>query len=292
MKRSRISMKVKASAEEAELSILGPIGQSWFFDEVSLQMVLDALDQAKDAPRIRLLLNSPGGDVFEAMAIYNALAKFREKLTVEVLGLAASAASVIALAGRELVMGKGSYFMIHDPWAVTIGPAEEHEKTADLLRKMSGSLAELYAAHSDLTVDEVLVAMEAETWYTAAEAVEAGFASSTAEDTEIAAVSIDTIRFQYKHVPAGMGTTAASVDQEVPRTAKAFERFLREAGYSRSEATAVAARGAKALLPERESREEPDTAHSANSEIECLNENLMLRSRSIAANISIHGRIA
>lgn len=292
MKRSRISMKVKASAEEAELSILGPIGQSWFFDEVSLQMVLDALDQAKDAPRIRLLLNSPGGDLFEAMAIYNALAKFREKLTVEVLGLAASAASVIALAGRELVMGKGSYFMIHDPWAVTIGPAEEHEKTADLLRKMSGSLAELYAAHSDLTVDEVLVAMEAETWYTAAEAVEAGFASSTAEDTEIAAVSIDTIRFQYKHVPAGMGTTAASVDQEVPRTAKAFERFLREAGYSRSEATAVAARGAKALLPERESREEPDTAHSANSEIECLNENLMLRSRSIAANISIHGRIA
>lgn len=292
MKRSRISMKVKASAEEAELSILGPIGQPWFFDEVSLQMVLDALDQAKDAPRIRLLLNSPGGDVFEAMAIYNALAKFREKLTVEVLGLAASAASVIALAGRELVMGKGSYFMIHDPWAVTIGPAEEHEKTADLLRKMSGSLAELYAAHSDLTVDEVLVAMEAETWYTAAEAVEAGFASSTAEDTEIAAVSIDTIRFQYKHVPAGMGTTAASVDQEVPRTAKAFERFLREAGYSRSEATAVAARGAKALLPERESREEPDTAHSANSEIECLNENLMLRSRSIAANISIHGRIA
>jgi len=292
MKRSRISMKVKASAEEAELSILGPIGQPWFFDEVSLQMVLDALDQAKDAPRIRLLLNSPGGDLFEAMAIYNALAKFREKLTVEVLGLAASAASVIALAGRELVMGKGSYFMIHDPWAVTIGPAEEHEKTADLLRKMSGSLAELYAAHSDLTVDEVLVAMEAETWYTAAEAVEAGFASSTAEDTEIAAVSIDTIRFQYKHVPAGMGTTAASVDQEVPRTAKAFERFLREAGYSRSEATAVAARGAKALLPERESREEPDTAHSANSEIECLNENLMLRSRSIAANISIHGRIA
>lgn len=288
MKRSRVRLETNA-AGEAEISIFGEIGFSWFEEGNTLDSVKEAFDQVKDAPKIRLLLNSPGGDAFEGMAIYNLLAKARDRLTVEVLGLAASAASVIALAGHELVMDEGSYFMIHEPWGITIGPADDHRKTADLLDKMSGNFADVYAAHSGLSRDEALDAMKQETWYTAAEAMEAGFATEIGESADVAAVSIDTVRFQYKHTPNGLGKTAASSDRKPPRTASGLEQLLRESGYSRSDATGIAARGAKALLPERESREEPEAAGPASSESErqAEDEDLELRSRSQETAIAI-----
>lgn len=279
---------------EVELSIFGPIGGDWWGGGNTLDAFKDAFDEIKDSAKIRLLLNSEGGDAFDGVAMYNLLSKVRDRLTVEVIGFAASAASVIALAGKELIMDEGAYLMIHEPWAITLGPADDHRKTADLLDKMSGNFADLYAAHSSLTRDEALAAMKAETWYTAAEAVDAGFAAAVGEKTDDEAVSADIARFSYKHVPTGLETAAASADREVPRTAKDFERFLRESGYSRSEATGIAARGAKALLSERESREEPEPATPASSEIERPEEDqaLLLRSRSQGADIKTHRRIA
>ena len=267
MKRPRIRMETN-SAGEAEISIFGPIGGDGWGGGVSLAQLQEALDQVPAASQIKLLLNSPGGDAFDGMAMYNLLSRVRDRLTVEVLGWAASAASVVALAGKDLVMGEGSYLMIHEPWAITIGPADDHRKMAEDLDKMVGAFADFYAAHSDLPRADILEAMKAETWYTAQEAVDAGFATSVSDSAAIAASSTDFAEFRYKRVPDGLGTTAASADREVPRTAKGFEQLLRESGYSRSEATALAARGAKALLPERESRVAPETAVPASSEIE------------------------
>jgi ATP-dependent protease ClpP protease subunit len=291
--RRGIVMEATDAAGEVELSIFGPIGGDWWGGGVTLDAFKDVYDQIKDSAKIRLLLNSEGGDAFEGMAMYNLLSKVRDRLTVEVLGFAASAASVIALAGKELVMDEGAYLMIHEPWGVSVGPSDEHRKTADLLEKMSGNFADLYAAHSNLSRDEALAAMKAETWYTAAEAVDAGFAMAVGEKAEVEAMSIDIARFNYQHVPSGLGTAAASADREVPRTAKAFERFLRESGYSRSEATGIAARGARALLPERESRDPPEPASPASSESERPDEDqeLMLRSRSKGADINKHWRV-
>lgn len=267
MKRPRIRMETNA-AGEAEISIFGPIGGDWWGGGVDLPTLKDVFDQVKDANRIRLLLNSEGGDAFDGMAMYNLLSRVRDRLTVEVLGFAASAASVIALAGNELVVDEGAYLMIHEPWGVTVGPADDHRQSAELLEKMTGQFADLYASRSSLSREDALAAMKAETWYTAAEAVEAGFATAVGGSADVSAMSLDLAKFQYKRVPNGLGTATAKMDRELPRSAKGLELLLREAGYSRSEATGIAARGAKALLPERESRAAPEPAATAPSESE------------------------
>jgi ClpP class serine protease len=179
------------------------------------------------------------------MAIYNVLAKARDRLTVEVLGIAASAASVIALAGRELVMDEGSYLMIHEPWGITAGPADDHRKTADVLDKMTGNFADLYASHSGLSRDEALAAMKDETWYTASEAVDAGFADGVGQGAEIAASAEDLARFKYQHAPSGLAQIEKKPDP--PSTPRELEGALRDAGYSKSIAAAIVKRGFAAV---------------------------------------------
>ncbi len=292
MKRSRIHMETNA-AGETEISIFGPIGDMILWgDEVIPQMVQDALDQIGVGQPIRVLINSPGGSLPAGMTIYNLLAKRRASVVVEVLGWAVSAASVIALAGRELIMGTGAWLMIHEPVSGGWFTKTQHEKEAVVLGTMIGELADLYASRSDLSKDEVLAAMAQETWYNSESALDAGFATSVSEDAEAVALS-NVARFNYKHVPSGLGTAASDKDREVPRTAAGLEKLLRESGYSRSEATGIAARGAKALLPERESREGPKVADPAGSEIESSqaeDEAILLRSRSVGAQITISGR--
>ena len=122
-------------------------------------------------------------------------------MTVEIVGAAASIASIVALSGRELVMGEGSYFMIHNPWAAVMGDAEELLRIAEVLEKMRGEMANIYSAHSHLDRDDVLAKMTAETWYTAEEAVEAGFAASVKDYGEMAARTYDLSRYSYRQVP-------------------------------------------------------------------------------------------
>ena len=96
--------KISAQGETAEISIFGDIGASWFDDSVSLADFKKDFDAVKDAASIRLLINSPGGSVMDGIGIYNLISSIRQKVTVEVLGMAASIASIVALAGKELVM--------------------------------------------------------------------------------------------------------------------------------------------------------------------------------------------
>jgi ATP-dependent Clp endopeptidase proteolytic subunit ClpP len=184
--------------EEAEISIFDEIGGWW---GVSVKQFKKDFDSVRNKAEIRLILNSPGGNVFDGMAVYNILSKVRRKLTVEVIGLAASSASIVALAGRKLVMGEGAYFMIHNPWGFALGDAEEMLRTAELLEKLRGELANIYTAHSSLSRDQILERMREETWYTAAEAVEAGFASTVVQHGEVAACAFDLSGYKYAHVP-------------------------------------------------------------------------------------------
>lgn len=129
-----------------------------------------------DVGHITLHLNSPGGDVFDGVAIYNTLVNHKADVSVFVDGLAASAASFIAQAGDEVVMGKGSTMMIHDASGMAWGNAEEMRQTADILDRVSDTIAGFYADRTGGTVDEWRGLMQAETWYNADEAVEAGLA--------------------------------------------------------------------------------------------------------------------
>ncbi len=216
----------------AEITVFGEIG----FWGVTVKDFRDELEEVRDAKAIRLLVDSPGGDVSGGIAIYNMLSGVRDKLTVEVVGIAASAASLIALAGSKMIMGEGSFLMIHEPWGVAFGNASDMRRMAGILEKMTGQFAAIYAKRSDLSEEEVLSAMAAETWYTADEAVEAGFADEVRVfEEQAAALSLTDVKQQVLESMIGMKL-------EVSRLKRETEGTLRDAGLSQSIAKSETAR--------------------------------------------------
>jgi ATP-dependent Clp protease protease subunit len=189
-----------------------------------------------------VLINSPGGDVFDGIAIHNIIATEREKVDVEVLGLAASAASIIALAGKSLTIDAGGFFMIHNVWTFAMGDADDFRKQADDLDKISGELVNIYEAHSNLSASEIKEFMDDETWFTAAEAVEHGFADEQIEHEEMAAsISVDS-KYAYKHIPERFRGSDEG-NKKPPENIREFEGLLRDAGYSRKQSETIAAKG-------------------------------------------------
>ena len=135
---------------------------------------------------VTVRINSPGGDVFEGIAIYNLLRAHPARVTVEVVGWAASIASTIAMAGDEIRMGLGSFMMIHNVWGVVVGNRHDMSDTAALFDGFDGALADIYVARTGAERDQVAAWMDAETFMSAGEAVERGFADA-ADDGLVAA---------------------------------------------------------------------------------------------------------
>lgn len=143
---------------------------------VSAKEFVQALDEVGDAAEIRLHINSPGGEVWEGIAILNALRNHPARVVAVVDGLAASAASFIAAGADEVVMGRNTELMIHDAWGLGIGPAADMRDLADRLDKISDNIASVYADKAGGSVASWREFMLAETWYSAEEAVAAGLA--------------------------------------------------------------------------------------------------------------------
>lgn len=235
---------MKAENDTAEICVFDEIG-IWGIGVSDFKKELDAI---KGASSIKLLLNSIGGDVFSGMAIYNLLAPLKDKLDVEVLGLAASISSVVALAGKSLKMDTGSYLMIHNPWSIAMGTAKDFRTLADLLDQIGGNMADIYTPRSNHSRGEILALMEAETWMTAAEAVEHGFADEAVETEAIAALG-DISKFKYQHAPQAL-IEKVTKKGNPPATLRDFEALLRDAGgFSRSAAAGIAKKGFSAVQP-------------------------------------------
>lgn len=143
--------------------------------------LVNELSELQGVTAIDLHINSPGGEVFEGIAIYNCLRAHPATITTYVDGIAASIASVIAMAGNRIVMGPHSQMMIHEGSGLCIGDADEMRKMADLLDFQSNNIAGVYAARAGGTVEDWRALMRTETWYTAETAVEAGLADEVAE---------------------------------------------------------------------------------------------------------------
>ena len=164
----------------ATFNLLGDIvandAERWFESDIVPGMVIGWL--AKQDGDIEININSNGGDVAGGLAIANAIKAYSKgKKTCNVLGVAASMASVIACAGDELKMGQGAFLMVHNPWTVTMGNAEELRKDADTLDKMRDSILGFYQAKCpDKTSDDLKALMDAETWLNPADAIAQGFA--------------------------------------------------------------------------------------------------------------------
>lgn len=163
---------------------------SWWGDEVTPKQFAEDLKALGDVDEIRVYINSGGGDVFAAQAIYSMLKRQDATVNTYVDGLAASAASFIAMAGETVTMPKNAMLMIHNPWSFAYGFAADFRKVADDLDKIRTSMVEIYTAKSGLSSEEVITLLDAETWLTADEAKDKGFADVVEELKEVAA-SID-----------------------------------------------------------------------------------------------------
>ena len=164
-------------AGEATISILDVIGQDFWGEGVTAKRIGAALRQIGDRD-VTVYINSPGGDFFEGLAIYNQLRDHRGAVNVKILGLAASAASVIAMAGDRIEIGRAGFLMIHNTWIVTMGDRHAIRDVADWLEPFDAASADLYAARTGMSVDEIAKLLDRETWIGGRQAVDEGWADA------------------------------------------------------------------------------------------------------------------
>lgn len=185
---------IRAAADTpdaGEILIYGPIGSDsglgWLFDEITPKQFKADLDALGDVSEIRVFINSEGGDVFAAQSILTMLKRHAATVTVHIDGLAASAASIIAMAGDKVIMPRNAMMMVHNPWTFSAGDSEEFRKVADMLDQVRESIVAAYEDKTGMSRDELIALLNAETWMTAEEAVEFGFADEIEKAQAVAA---------------------------------------------------------------------------------------------------------
>lgn len=167
-----------AAKEEASISIFDPIGfDPWTGDGVTAKRIA-AILRNLDGADVAVNINSPGGDMFEGLAIYNLLREYKGAVNVNVMGVAASAASIIAMAGDTIQIGRSAFLMIHNCWIVAVGNKTELRAAADTIEPFDRAMADVYAARTGLDFKAVAKLMDAETFIAGSDAVEQGFADA------------------------------------------------------------------------------------------------------------------
>lgn len=196
------SIQAKAGAP-AEISIYDEIG---LWGVTAKQFIADL--KALDATTVKLFINSPGGSVFDALAMYNALRQHPASVEVTVMGIAASAASLVAMAGDKIVMPENSFLMIHNPLAGAYGNAAELRDMADVLDKIGASLVATYVTRTGLQEDEVKALLATDTYLSAEEAVAKGFADELQPALKVAAC------YDIERLPVNIRAVFAAATKE------------------------------------------------------------------------------
>ena len=169
--KDRPALRAEAAADGIHVYVYDVIDSFW---GASASDLLEALSGAGDTT-IHLHINSPGGDVFEARAMAAAIVGCPNNVVTHIDGVCASAATYLALSGNEVRMTDGGLFMVHNSWTMAMGDCNELRQTADLLQKIDGTINSDYAKKTCATPEQVKAWMDAETWFTAQEALDAGF---------------------------------------------------------------------------------------------------------------------
>lgn len=198
-------VRAAADGDAKTISMYAPIGQTWDGEGVTARRIGAALRAIGDHD-VTVNLNSPGGDFFEGVAIYNLLRMHSAKVTVNVMGIAASAASVIAMAGDEINMGEGSHLMIHNAWVVAAGNRHDMAEAAAYLEPFDNAMRDLYAERTGLDAKVIAKMMDDETFIGASDAVEKGFATGKLDR---AAVKKDAKAAQHMKVLATVESSLA-----------------------------------------------------------------------------------
>lgn len=180
----------KDNKKEAEILLYGVIGEDGYWDDVTSKQFAEDLKAVEDAVKINVRINSPGGDVFAGQAIYSMLKRCKSEVIVYIDGLAASIASIVAMSGDKIIMPKNAMMMIHKPWTITAGNANDMREEADTLDKIEESIISVYTDKTGLSAEEIKTLLEDETWLTASDALEKGFIDEI-EETEVKAQIIN-----------------------------------------------------------------------------------------------------
>ena len=219
------------------------IGEDWWTGGgITAKGVASQLRAIGDRP-VEVQINSPGGDMFEGIAIYNVLREHPQPVTIKVMGMAASAASVIAMAGDTVEIGAASFIMIHNCWVLAMGNRHDMQETADFLAPFDSAMADVYAARSGKTAAECAKWMDAETFMSGSQAIERGFADAL--------------------LPADKMTTdeKAKASDRTVNELRAMERTLIQGGMSRDRArsSVETVRGTRDAAPETAMRDAGET---------------------------------
>lgn len=220
------STQVKAAAETkaAEVFIYGDIGESWWDETVTAKEFVKEI-AALDVEQLTVRINSVGGSVPDGLAIYNALKRHKASVTIAIDGMAMSIASLIAMAGDTVEMAENAILMIHAPWTYAGGNAADLREAADVLDKWAEAMSTSYAAKTGKTAEEILALLTdgVDHYYTAAEALEAGFVDSVTPALAIAAsADMAAARARFTRSPSvaaaanAPAAPAASLQQETP----------------------------------------------------------------------------
>jgi ATP-dependent Clp protease protease subunit len=221
-----MNVQFMAKGSRGEIWLYDAIGESWG-DGISAKAFAKELTAMGRVTQINLRINSPGGSVFEGLAMYNLLKAHPAQISVDVDGLCASIASVIAMAADpgQLRMASNSSLMIHDPHGVAFGSAKEMQRTAALLEQMKGTLVNTYKERTGRNEADIAKWMEDETWFTAEQAIEHGFADVATSEQPVAAC-FDLSAFH--NVPAAVkrrATNSGASDIQRVRLKKQAERL-------------------------------------------------------------------
>jgi len=178
---------IRAAVDEDDntISIFDVIGQDWWTGEgVTSKRIAGALRQIGDSDVV-VNINSPGGDYFEGLAIYNLLREHTGRVTVKILGIAASAASVIAMAGDEVQIARAGFLMIHNAWVCACGDRHQLRETGDWLEPFDATAADIYAVRTGINTADLATMLDKETWIGGADAVERGFADTLLSSDQV-----------------------------------------------------------------------------------------------------------
>lgn len=173
-----------AKSDDNSISIFDVIGADYWGEGVTASRIAGALRSLNGAD-VTVNLNSPGGDMFEGLAIYNLLREYEGKVTVKVLGLAASAASIIAMAGDDIQIGRGAFLMIHNCWVYAMGNRHDLAQIASDMEPFDKAMGDIYSVRTGLSKEEVAAMMDGETYIGGSDAVDKGFADRLLSADEI-----------------------------------------------------------------------------------------------------------
>jgi len=197
----RFRMEKSDTGQSAEIYIYDVIGDSW--EGTTAKQFSADLKELGKPKTLNIFINSPGGVVFDGVAIYNALRRHPAHKNVHIDGVAASIASVVAMAGDEIQMAANGMMMLHDPWGFVIGRSKDMRDAADRFDKIRDTLIGTYASRSGSKDTQIAEWMDAETWFSADEAIAAGLADSITKEVAAAALAVHDLS-EFQNVPRSL----------------------------------------------------------------------------------------